>query len=148
MPNLLSRSKLTRVMNGVAAGVTDQNSSSVDMAGYEEVTFIALFGTITAGAVTSISVETSSDDGSSDAFTDLLDSKIVVADDDDNQIVAITIRKPLERYLRLVIDRGTQNAVIDGVIAIQSDAAVRATTHDSAKVVDTEIHVSPIEGTA
>ncbi len=148
MGNFLARHKLTRVMNAVAAGTTDQNSSSVNMAGFEEVTFIAAFGVITGSAVTSIRVQTSSDDGSSDSWTDILGSDITVADDDDNQIVAVTIRKPLEQYLRCTVKRATQNAVIDGVIAIQSGAGTRATTHDSSSVVGTEIHVSPAEGTA
>lgn len=137
--------KCTRVMNAVAAGTTDQNSSSVDMVGFNGVKFYTSFGTITASAVTSVKIQTSSDDSS---WNDLENSSITVADDDDNQITVHDINRPLERYLRVVVDRGTQNAVIDGVIACQYGAIVCPTTDDSSTVVAREIHATPAEGTA
>lgn len=145
--NLLKCGKLTRVMNAVAAGTSDQNSSVIDMQNFDSVTFIAAFGTITAGAVTSIKVQQGADSGLSDA-ADLEGTAISVADDDDNQIVAVEVVRPRERYVRLVIDRGTQNAVIDGVIAIQTGPRVLPVTHDATTVVGSETHNSPAEGTA
>jgi hypothetical protein len=54
MLNMSKETKLTRLLNAVAAGQTDQNGSIIDMQGFESVLFVVAFGTITAGAVTSI----------------------------------------------------------------------------------------------
>lgn len=137
--------KVTRVMNAVAAGTSDQNSSSVDMSGFENVTFIAAFGTIDSTAVTSIKVQQSSDDSS---FADLAGTSISVADDDDNQVAVVSVVKPRERYVRCVVDRGTANAVIDGVVALQTGALTLPVTQPTSSVVSSEVHVSPAEGTA
>lgn len=140
--------KTTRVMNAVAAGTTDQNSASLDMANFEGVRLTALFGTITVNAVTSIKAQQSDDDGVADAFSDLAGSAIAVAADDDNQAAVLDIWRPQKRYVRLVIDRGTANAVIDGVLAEQYGARKLPTTDDAATVVAREVHASPDEGTA
>lgn len=146
--NLTREGKVTRVSNAVAAGTTDINSSSVDMSGFDSVTFYVLFGTITASAVTSVKAQQSSDDGSSDTFADLTGTGITVADDDDNQVVVLEIDQPRERYVRCVVDRGTQNAVVDGIIAVQHNAKTVPVTHDSSTVVSSEYHHAPAEGTA
>jgi len=137
--------KATRVSNAVAAGTTDINSSSVDMSGFESVTFIVSFGTITATAVTSIKAGQSADDTT---FNDLLGSAITVADTDDNQIAILEIVKPTDRFVRCTVDRGTANAVIDSIIAFQGRALEAAVTHDASTVVGSELHHAPAEGTA
>ena len=114
-----SGEKVIRIMNGVAAGTSAQTSSAVDMAGYDAVKFYTLFGAITSGAATSVKVQQSSDDASADAYADLTGTSVTVADDDDNQVVVHDIIAPRERYLKVVISRATQNAVIDGVIAVR-----------------------------
>ena len=48
----LDGTKITKVLDAVAAGTTDQNSTGVDTSGFQSSTFIASFGTITANAVT------------------------------------------------------------------------------------------------
>ena len=143
--NLSKAGKVTRLMSAVAAGTTDQNSSSVDMSGYNAVQFVTAVGAITSSAVTSAHVASSSDDST---FNDLTGTSISIADSDDNQVTVHDIIYPLERYLRVEIDRGTANAVIDGVFAIQYNADIEPVTHDSSTVVGSELHVSPTEGTA
>lgn len=145
--NLTKNVKVTRVMDAVAAGTTDQNSSEVDMKGFEGVMFIAAFGAIDATAVTSVKAQQGAVTGMGDA-ADLAGTSISVADDDDNKVVVLDIYRPQERFVRCVIDRGTANAVIDGVIAIQYGPREKPTTHDATTVVGTEVHASPAEGTA
>lgn len=148
MINLTRDCKLTRVSNAVAAGTDDTTSCAViDMQNFGSVTFIAAFGVITATAATSIKVQQGAIANMSDA-ADLLGTSVSVAADDDNQIVAVEVVEPLERYVRLQIIRSTANAVIDGVIAIQCNPKLAPTTHDSTTVVGTELHASPAEGTA
>lgn len=140
--------KTIRVMNAVAAGTSDQTSSVIDMQGFDGVKVYTSFGAITSGAATSVKMQQSSDNGGSDTYADLAGSAVTVADDDDNQVVVHDIYRPRERYLKVVVDRGTQNAVIDGIVAVLYHASVQPTTDDSSTVVSRKVLVSPAEGTA
>lgn len=115
--NLSKNVKIDRVMNAVAAGTSDQNSASVDMAGFDGVMFIAFLGTLTATQVTLLTAQHSSDDSSFANITG--GSTSAMADGDSNKMLFVDVFKPQNRYVRAVVDRGTANAVIDGVLAIQ-----------------------------
>lgn len=129
-----------------SAGTTDLTSEAIDTAGYQGARLIFGFGAITTNAVTSVKVTQC--DTSGGTYADLEGSAVTVADDDDNQIVVIDIFKPRERYLKTVIDRGTQNAVVDFLIVeLYNPHVIPAATSD-ATVVATEKHTSPAEGTA
>lgn len=145
---LLTQAGFARVMNAVAAGTTSQNSSGINCSDCESVTFIAAFGTITAGAVTSIKVQASDDDGSSDTYDDLAGTSVVVADDQDNKIAIVTITRPRKAWARLVVVRGTQNAVIDGVFAIKTNPRKTPVAQPSTVIATSKTVVSPAEGTA
>ena len=146
--NLSKGVKTTRVMNAVAAGVSDQNSSSVNMANFESVLFVAALGTLTAGQVTNMKAQQSDDDGVGDAWSDLLGTLTAAMDDgDSDKLIQLDIVKPRKQYVRAVLVRATQNAVIDGIVAYQYGPLKLPTTHASS-VQDTETHVSPAEGTA
>jgi len=142
-------SKILRHSASVAAGTTDvEPSNGIDMTGFESVTFLASFGAIVATAVTSVKAQQSSDDGVADAWSDLEGTSISVADDDDDQVVALEIVNPSKRYVRCVVDRGTANAELDGIVALISGPKVAPVTHDSSTVVGSEVHATPAEGTA
>lgn len=147
MLNLGTQSKITRVIDATVAGTSDVNGATIDMKGFEAVCFVVLFGTITATAVTSIKVQQGAASDLSDA-ADLTGTSVSVAADDDDQVAYVEVVKPRERYVRVVVDRGTANAVLDGAIAIQTNPKSEPTTHDSTTVVGGETHLSPAEGTA
>lgn len=130
----------------VAAGTSDLTSEYVDTALYESTRFVIGFGAITSGAVTSVKVQQCDTSGGS--YADLEGTSQTVADDDDNQIVIVEITRPRERYLKTVIDRGTQNAVIDFEIVEQSGPRNLPAVNTDATVIGVEKHVSPAEGTA
>lgn len=109
-----------------AAGQTDITSDAVDASNCDGVLFIVSFGTITSGAVTSIHVEQCDTSGGS--YAELDGTEITVADDDDNKTFYVDIQRPRERFLKLVVDRGTQNAVTGSIIAIKYNCAVRPVT--------------------
>lgn len=134
---------ITRVSNAEAAGTSDINSTSVDMATCESVAFVVLFGAITASAVTSVKLQGSLDNST---FYDLQGTAITVADDDDNQVFVAEVVRPTWRYIRCVVDRGTQNAVVDGILAIQTNARFPPVTQPA--TTTTEVTVSPPSGTA
>ncbi len=147
MANQISNQiKTTKVLDVTAAGTTDINSASVDMANFEGVRFTVGIGVITSTAVTVVKAATSSDDSN---WNDLLGTAISFADDDDAKMVIIDIWRPLERYLRITVDRGTANAVIDFAIAEQYGPRTLPTTDTAADMPSVrELHTSPIEGTA
>lgn len=148
MENLLKDVKITRVLNGVAAGTTVQNSSVVDMSGWDGVTFILMVGTLTATQVTSLKGQQGNVSNLSDA-ADLLGTLVgPLADGDSNKCLALDIYRPTDRYVRAVVNRATANAVIDGVIAIQYRGRKSPVTQDTATIAASEQHVSPVEGTA
>ncbi len=139
--------KITRVSNASGASTSDVVCTAVDMKGFDSCTFVASFGAITSGCEASVKARQSTAANMANP-ADLLGTSIAVADDDDDQCVVLEIHKPRERYLQCVLLRETQTAVVDGVIAIQSNAAETPTTHDSTTVVDAELHHAPAEGTA
>ena len=129
-----------------AAGTTDINGDVVDMANFEEVTFEVAFGAIVSGAVTSVKAQQGQQSDGSD-MADLAGTGITVADTDDDKLVRLTIVKPQERYVRCVVDRGTQNAVVGSAAAIKSRPRKMPVTQH-ADVAGSEEHVGPAEGTA
>lgn len=151
MQALLERIRLVRCMNAVAAGTSDQNGTGVDMqadGGYDGVLFIAAFGTLTATQVTSLKAQASDDDGSSDAYNDIAGSDSGNLDDgDDNECVLLDVARPVKRYIRPVVLRGTANAVIDGVFAVMYRGRSPASTQSSS-VALSEIVKEAAEGTA
>lgn len=149
METLIQNAKVSRVMNAVSAGTSDTNSSSLDMKGWDSVLFIASFGTLSTGAVTSIFAQQSSDDGSSDAWTALKGTRVSIAEADDNKVLLLEVAKPRERYVRCSVDRGTGNAVIDNIVALQYNltGTIAPVTQDTT-VAASEVHHAPVEGTA
>ena len=147
--SLANDCKVIRHSNAVAAGTsTITPSAGVDVSGFNSCAFLAAFGAIVSGAATSIEVHQSDDDGDADAYSALEGTKVTVADDNDNQVAVVEVLRPQKRYLKCIVNRATQNATLDGIIAVLGDAASLPTTHDSSTVVDAEVHVAPDEGTA
>ncbi len=128
-----------------SAATTDLTSEAVDMAGHECCLFICGFGAITSAAVTSVKAQQCDTSGGS--YADLLGTSITVIDTADNGIFLLEIHNPRERFLKHVVDRGTQNAVVDFLLSIQGGAKEMATALDS-MTFGREVHNGPAEGTA
>jgi hypothetical protein len=115
-----------------AAGTADIESTIVDTAGYGGVQFVIQLGAITSGAVTSAYVQQNTANSTSGMAT-LAGTTATIADDDDGQYVVIDVARPAERYVRLVVDRGTQNAVVAAAHAYLYNPSVAPVTNsDSA----------------
>ena len=112
-PNL----KIVRLSNSVVAGTTEIDSTAVDRAGFEGVMFIVHFGAITSGSVVTAKAQSCTDSSGSGA-ADLTGASVAVPDTDDNKMAIIDVAEPTQRYLRCVVTRTTQNAVIDGITAL------------------------------
>ena len=145
--NLSKAVKVARVLNGVAAGTTEQTGSVIDMQGFEGVQFVALFGALTATQVTSLKVQQGSLADGSD-MADLEGSlHTALADADGNKCLVTDLYRPQKRYVRCVVKRGTANAVIDGALALLYSPRIEPVTAD-ATIKSTKLLVSPNEGTA
>lgn len=147
MKNLSKNGKISQVITPTAgaAGTSDINSSILDMAGFESVLFLITLGAITSTAVTSIKAQQGAASNMSDA-ADLEGTAQTIADTDDEKVFYLEIVKPRERYVRLVVDRGTANAVVASAVAIQTRPTAAPVSHGTN--VAGELHNSPAEGTA
>lgn len=146
--NLSTSGKVTRVVNGVSAGQATNNGTAVDMKGFDSVTFYVLIGAIASTGTVEVKAQQSSDNGSSDAFSDLEGSAITYTDADDNKVVVLEIANPQKRYVRPVVTTATANGVIDGCIAVQTAADAEPVTHSSTTVLEAALLHAPAEGTA
>lgn len=144
---LIKQVKFTQAItptNG-AAGTTDINGAALDMQGFGAVLMVVTFGAITTNAVTSIKAQQGLVSNLSDA-ADLVGTAQTVADDDDEKTFYIDLIRPQERYVRLLVDRGTQNAVVASAYYIQYNPDNKPTVQPTG--VAGEIHLDKIEGTA
>jgi len=141
--SLQQETKVTRAANAAAAAQTDVTSSAIDTKRFEGCLFIVAMGAITGGAVTSAYVAQCDTSGGS--YTELDGTRLTIADDDDNQVFLMDIKQPTERYLKCVVDRATQDAVVDGIIAVQYAAKDIPTTHDSTTVGGSGFDLTPDE---
>jgi hypothetical protein len=148
--NFTSDFKITRIMNAVVAGTTAQTSSAVYMGGpdgHDNVAFLVSFDVLTSGAVTSFKVQQSADDASTDTYDDLAGSSQSIADTGSNGFAVIEIVRPEKPYLKVVLTRGTQNAVINGIWAFQWKSGAHPPVQP-AGYLSSLILVTPPEGTA
>lgn len=140
--------KRVAVLNATAAGTTDVNCTGVDCDGFDSIVFTAKFGALTATQVTTLKAQQSDDNGSSDGWSDIAGSQTAaLADGDSNDIALLEVSKPTKRYVRCVVERGTENAVIESVTAALYSAAEKPVTQDATVVVTNRV-VSAAEGTA
>ena len=148
MDQLIKNAKISPAVTPAegVAGTSDINGSTLDMSGAEGVLIAVTMGVITSSAATSIKVQSGAASDMSDA-ADLLGTSQTIADTDDSKTFYIDIYKPVERYVRLVVDRATANAVVSAANYIQyGSRKVAISTHGTN--VSGEAHVSPAEGTA
>lgn len=133
MKNLLPNSKIKRVANAAAAGTSTITSSVYDTEGVDAVTFLAFLGDVTSGSVLTFKLQHGAQaDGSDMAdLPDALVSHTADASDADNKVLALEAIRPLKRYMRAQLVRGTANAVLDGIVAIGTCPAVAPTEHDA-----------------
>jgi hypothetical protein len=153
MPQLTNESRIARVLNATVGGTsTPINSNVVDTQDAWGVRFIVAMGAIAATAVTTIKVQ---EGNSSSGPTNLADAadlagshlSPVAGGADDNSAFIIDVYKPLKRYLRAVVTRGTANAAIDSIVAELYEVRTLPEAAD-ASVHGQLLLVSPAEGTA
>src|SRR5262245_5039405 len=122
-----------------ATGTTTINSAVYDMSGFEEITFIVRLGSPAANNNIRAQQDTAVGMGGAADLKDTLVNSSTL-----NQHM-LTIRRPLEQFVRCQVTRGT-TTTIDSMVVIQSRARRLPTVQSTAIV--SEQYSSPIEGTA
>lgn len=146
MLSLLKEGMITKCSNAVAAGFGDEvTGTGVDMQGYEGVLFICALGTITATGIPTLHAEQSANDSS---YADLEGTACAGTASDSNKLLILDIVRPSDRYVRPVLGRATANIVVDGIYAIRYGSCKSPRTQSTTYVANSELHVSPAEGTA
>jgi len=134
--------EIIKVSDQATAATSTVNSTGVDMANAEEVFFCTSYGTPAANNL--VHAEQSSDDGSTDTYTDIEGSEPTLggASDEDQWI---NIVRPEERYVRMVAVRGTSSTLGDiwAFVRKKKQAHDNTTTGTIAGVA----LVSPVAGT-
>ena len=130
--NLLKDTKITRVEASATAGQTTLTTDTLDMKEFDGCTFIAALGDVTDTAVVTLTIQTGdASDGSDAADTGIIATFTAGASDADSKLLVAEIVRPLKRYVTATLDRGTANAVVDGIFAIQTDPTRKPTTQSS-----------------
>lgn len=123
----------------VAAGSSiDNNSSRIDMAGYESVTFISTITDSVATGVATMTVQQNtadSDTGMAEIAATASTATCAVNDDLNGTLLISEIRKPSQRYVQVTRASATANIAYGEVIAILKPLRLPAT--QGATVSDT-----------
>lgn len=144
--------RLKRLKNAVAAGQTDIKSDGVDVSNVDVVTFLVLLGTVTdSGSGNSIKLQQSVDDVDGD-YNDILGSKTVIVDADDNKVLRIEVVRPKQssgKWMRVYVDLSTANLVLDGILVELSCTRTAPAANDTTESANSgKIMISPALGTA
>lgn len=132
-----------------AAGTSDTlTSGAIDTIGFESVAIQLLVGAVTSTGTCTIKVQQSSDNGSTDDYTDIAGTAQVATTGDSNKAILVDIHRPAKRYLKVVTTRATANVAIDGLVAFLYGAGDVAVTQPAATVIGPEFFNTPAEGTA
>ncbi len=130
---------------GVAAA-TALNGAILDTYAYraDRVLMIVTFGVITGLAVTSIKAQTATTSNFATPH-DVTGTSQAVADDKDDLTFMIDLINPAERYVRLVVSRATQNAVVSAAYYLVYGMRGPVVTQT---VAGLEVHRDKVTGTA
>lgn len=145
----MNLSKQVKMVNALdyASGTADRNGATLDMQGYEGVLIACKFAAIATGATVSIKAQGGAKSDASD-MADLEGTKIVVADDDDNQIFVLDIYRPAKRYVRLIVDNDASNASAQSATYLLYGPTKLPVSNNVTDLVTTKTLISPAEGTA
>jgi len=135
MRNLLTECEIVRVLNRNTGTPQTIDCTIVDMAGFDEVTFIASFQTVVNNAIVTLRVAQHSTNVTGAMVTSVATTGAITSDGTaialSNKQLVVAVTKPKERYLEAQLVIADQNAPIDSVIAIKTKSRKNATTQPS-----------------
>lgn len=142
-------SKMVKVVSCItveagAAGSTDVDGSAIDMTGYDSIMFIVMMGPITTGAATYLSIEQDTVSTMDSPAEGIAGTKQTIADSKDNTIFISDIIHPEKQYVRLHLDRATQDATVAAVAILYHTSAIP--TVQPTEISGHETFVDPVAG--
>jgi hypothetical protein len=140
-----------------ASGTADRTSTVIDTKGFDAFCVVTHLAAIAAGAVTNIYLQhadAATDNNTLTSGADVVGTSITVADDDDNELKYIDVRKTTKRYYQLVVNKDATNAVAESAAVYLygahelpvTQAEGSGTVGGGADITEGEAHVSPITG--
>lgn len=134
--NLLRDAKIERVSDAVVAGTTLITTSVVDTQGYNSVAFIVLLGTVTDASDLTLSAKTNTVNATTGAnVATSADTVALTAATSSNGMLILDVNKPRQQYAFATLARATQNAAIDGILAVLYNAQEHPVTQDATQVL-------------
>jgi hypothetical protein len=135
LANLLTDTKVVKVNSGAAAGQTAVTATHVDMTGFDGVMFIADLGTVTDGCVLSLKAQ----DGALANDSDQADisgaaTANFTAATSSNTAIVLDVVLPQKQFVRCVLSRTTQNAVVNTILAILYRAKTKPAAVDASVI--------------
>lgn len=144
MVGLLSENcKLVKLADHSTAATSTVTSAALDTQGYGGAWIFSSFGT--AAADNTVKVQQSDDDGSTDAYSDLLGTSVASGTSDED--VWVDVKRPAKRYLKLVAARGT-SSTLESIWAILYNPTNVPVDNTTSGTIIGEAFVQPAEGTA
>ena len=137
----LNKNKIRKVADAAEAATTAVNSSAVDMANFEQVTFMASIAVANAG--NHITVQQSATSGFESAET-LDGAKAIALENGD--VVAVNVFRPLKRYVRAVLTR-TASTATGEIYCAQTGGRTIAVDNNEASEIVSAIVSSPAVAT-
>ena len=122
-----------------AVGTSTINTAAIDMAGYDECTFVVRLGTPAANN----NIRVQQDVASGGSYADLTGT--LVSHATTNQLT-VTVIRPGKQFLRCQITRGTSTTIDTCVVIQRRFGGLFPVTQPALSV--NEVYVSPAEGTA
>ncbi len=138
--NLLYDAKFTVVEASAVAGTSTLTTDVLDMTGYDSVMFVAMLGDVTDTSVLALTAKGNSANSTSSPTPTTYEGAAgftAGASDADNKLMIVDIEKPRDRYVFATLARGTANAVVNGIIAIQYNGHLKPEVQGSTVLVAT-----------
>ena len=130
--NFLANEQVARVLPAAIAAQTTLTSLVRDMKGFDSITFIVFLGDVTVDCVLTLQAKHGDLADGSDAvdIAGALATFTAGATDADDNMLSVEVARPTKRFLRASIARGAANAIVDGMISVQTSPAEAPITDD------------------
>jgi len=144
---LLKNVSLQKPTSSSVAGQNESTGDMIDMSGFDSVLLIASLGAVTDNSVITLTAKQGATTVSTGAAilagttATVSETSLAVA---NNNMLAMDIVKPTDRYIWPIITITTANCVIDGVYAIKY-GSMKGPTADTSDVVHGVTNITPAE---
>lgn len=148
MQNLLNNIAIDHVAAPVTAGSSiDNDSSYVDMQGFDGVIFLTTITDSVDTGVATMTIEQDEDgSGAGAALSGAVATATSAANDDlNNKVLAVDVYRPAQRYVRANRTSATANIAYGDCVAIKYKGIKQPVTQAAADVADSAVVTSPAE---